>query len=205
MSDFYKLLGVPRNATIVEIKKAYRILALSLHPDITKNDEIKSKRFQLITNAYQKLSNEQEKNIYDSSIGIKRVIIRNNPRAASHSIPKQPLSKSQYNVELWNAWHYGDGKNTIVTSSVKQTNKWSNMKGNKDQSYFNKKAARETQIKYGETNNNNYSSTNPSEILRKTREVRRQKKEKEVINEIKVDSYIKKDSQENNIGGCNIS
>lgn len=205
MSDFYKLLGVSRNATIIEIKKAYRILALSLHPDITKNDEIKSKRFQLVTNAYQKLSNEKERKVYDSSIGIKRVIIRDNPRAESYSIPKQPPPKNEFNVELWNAWHYGDGKNTIVESSIKQTNKWSNMKGNKDQDYFNKKAAREAQKRHEEKqkDNNNNNSTDPSEILRKKREERRQEKE-DPLNEIKVDSYIK-NKQENNVGGCNIS
>lgn len=59
--DYYKTLGVPRNASADEIKKAYRKLARKHHPD-TGGDEAK---FKEINEAYEVLSDEKKRDLYD--------------------------------------------------------------------------------------------------------------------------------------------
>ena len=56
--DYYEVLGIDRNASASEIKKAYRKLAKKYHPDINKAADATAK-FQEVNNAYDFLSNEQ--------------------------------------------------------------------------------------------------------------------------------------------------
>ena len=60
--DYYKILGIDRNASEVEIKKAYRRLAHQHHPDKSGGDE---KKFKEINEAYQVLSDKAKKAYYD--------------------------------------------------------------------------------------------------------------------------------------------
>lgn len=62
--DFYELLGVPKNATEVDIKRAYRKLALQWHPDRNKSPEAHEK-FKEINKAYEVLSDSKKKQVYD--------------------------------------------------------------------------------------------------------------------------------------------
>ncbi|OJD20277.1 hypothetical protein ACJ73_08389 [Blastomyces percursus] len=62
---YYDVLGVPPNATEIQIKKAYRKLAITTHPDKNPGDETAHERFQAIGEAYQVLSNEQLRKQYD--------------------------------------------------------------------------------------------------------------------------------------------
>jgi molecular chaperone DnaJ len=55
MSDHYEVLGVARDATDDQIKKAYRRLARELHPDVNDAPESQEK-FKLVTHAYEVLS-----------------------------------------------------------------------------------------------------------------------------------------------------
>lgn len=69
MADYYAVLGVSKNATQAEIKKAYRTAAKKYHPDLvrdkSKQEEAK-KKFQEIQAAYDVLSDEKKKQMYDS-------------------------------------------------------------------------------------------------------------------------------------------
>lgn len=62
--DFYKILGVSKNATDQEIKSAYRKLALQYHPDRNKTKEAEDK-FKEVTKAYEVLSDSQKRQTYD--------------------------------------------------------------------------------------------------------------------------------------------
>ncbi len=62
MKDYYQILGLSRNASKEEIKKAYRKLAHKYHPDKSGGDE---KKFKEINEAYQILSDENKKSQYD--------------------------------------------------------------------------------------------------------------------------------------------
>ncbi|PGG96968.1 hypothetical protein GX51_07573 [Blastomyces parvus] len=62
---YYDVLGVPPNASEIDIKKAYRKLAIITHPDKNPGDETAHERFQAIGEAYQVLSNEQLRKQYD--------------------------------------------------------------------------------------------------------------------------------------------
>jgi len=60
--DFYKILGVERNASVEDIKKAYRKLALKWHPDRNlKNKEKAEEKFKEIGEAYSVLSDPKKK------------------------------------------------------------------------------------------------------------------------------------------------
>ena len=58
--DYYEVLGVPRNATAEEIKRAFRKLAFQYHPDRSKDPEAEDK-FKEINEAYQVLSDPEKK------------------------------------------------------------------------------------------------------------------------------------------------
>ena len=60
--DYYDLLGVSRNASDTDIKKAYKKQSMQHHPDRTGGDDTK---FKEINEAYQVLSNPEKKQMYD--------------------------------------------------------------------------------------------------------------------------------------------
>lgn len=64
---FYELLGVKKDASPEEIKKAWRKTALKLHPDKNQNDPEAENRFKLAKEAYEILSDPQKRHIYDTS------------------------------------------------------------------------------------------------------------------------------------------
>ena len=82
-SDYYKTLGVNKNASDTDIKRAYRKLALKWHPD--RNPQNKSqaeKEFKLISEAYSVLSDSTKRAEYDNGGQISEINFRNNVDAS---------------------------------------------------------------------------------------------------------------------------
>ena len=63
--DYYDTLGVPRNAGQSDIKRAYRHLAHKYHPDVNPGDHTAEEKFKEINEAYQVLSDEEKREVYD--------------------------------------------------------------------------------------------------------------------------------------------
>jgi hypothetical protein len=68
MVDYYKILGISTKATAREIKSAYRRLARKMHPDVNGGTEKAARDFDLLSKAYQTLSDPQERAYYDKQL-----------------------------------------------------------------------------------------------------------------------------------------
>jgi curved DNA-binding protein len=65
-TDYYKILGVDKNASATDIKKAYRKLAMKYHPDRTQGDKSAEEMFKKISEAYAVLSDKEKREQYDT-------------------------------------------------------------------------------------------------------------------------------------------
>jgi len=66
MKDYYRILGVDRDAAPAQIKKAYRSLAKKYHPDVNKGEKQAEARFKEINEAYAVLSDTEKRKQYDT-------------------------------------------------------------------------------------------------------------------------------------------
>lgn len=80
VATYYRTLGVSRDASQDEIKKAYRRLALKWHPDKRPNDDQASVKFKEVSEAYEVLGDTRKRNIYDQT--------GHNPSAGSFPQPQ---------------------------------------------------------------------------------------------------------------------
>jgi molecular chaperone DnaJ len=63
--DYYNILGIKKDAKADEIKKAYRRLARKYHPDVNPNDKVAEEKFKEVQEAYDILSDEKKRKVFD--------------------------------------------------------------------------------------------------------------------------------------------
>ena len=64
--DYYEVLGVSRNASAQELKKAFKKLAMKYHPDRNPDDSQAAEKFKELSEAYEILSDDQKRQTYDN-------------------------------------------------------------------------------------------------------------------------------------------
>lgn len=87
--DYYQVIEVPRTADEIQIKKAYRKLALQFHPDKNPGDKSAEEKFKVISNAYAVLSDAQKRADYDRYL----------PKTIHKQTPSQPKTKEDFEKE----------------------------------------------------------------------------------------------------------
>src|SRR5919206_4553763 len=91
----YDTLGVPRTASLDEIKKRYRELARQHHPDVNRDKPDAAKRFAEITTAYKTLSHPDDRAAYDADLALRERRAANEAaRAAASTFPGTSTSAS---------------------------------------------------------------------------------------------------------------
>ncbi|MBE9117987.1 DnaJ domain-containing protein [Lusitaniella coriacea LEGE 07157] len=70
MKDYYKILQVPPDATIAEIKTAFRKLARQYHPDLNPDNRLAEEEFKIICEAYEMLSDRAQRQLYDRDVDV---------------------------------------------------------------------------------------------------------------------------------------
>jgi len=95
--NYYEELGVKQDATMDEIKRAYRQLAKKYHPDKNPGDEKAAKRFVRIAAAYEILAEEEKRKAYDASlnIGEKKRRLKNEAKYAS-TVNIDPMNMNEF-------------------------------------------------------------------------------------------------------------
>ncbi len=64
-NDYYETLGIKRGADAEEVRKAYRKLARKHHPDLNPGDKAAEERFKKVQEAYDVLSDDEKRKVYD--------------------------------------------------------------------------------------------------------------------------------------------
>jgi len=99
LSECYRLLGVPRNATLDDIKVAYRRLARKYHPDVNQNDPTATDKFRLVQEAYTMLKNADKadlsKEIFTKNTPTKTTSTKTTERSPSSPAPNPPSKVTQ--------------------------------------------------------------------------------------------------------------
>ena len=82
MKDYYEILGVSRGATDLDIKKAFRQLALKYHPDRNPDNKESEDKFKEVNEAYSCLSNPEKRAYYEDHPDVVRAIAEEGNRKA---------------------------------------------------------------------------------------------------------------------------
>ena len=95
MPNLYELLGIKKNANLNTIRKAFRRKALIFHPDRNKSPDA-TEKFREIANAYEVLSDPQQKTNYDKTLFVSTTPkTQETKKETSTSTPKKKATKQE--------------------------------------------------------------------------------------------------------------
>lgn len=104
LKDYYYFLGVKRDASAEDIKKAYRKLSFKYHPDKNENDEFFAERFREIKEAYEVVGNEDSRSFYDANSSRSAVSYRSNMPASIKNFTANKI-RAQQGEEVILKWN----------------------------------------------------------------------------------------------------
>src|SRR6185369_2763758 len=99
--DYYRELGVPRDASAEDVKKAYRKLAAELHPDKNPGNATAEARFKRVNAAHQVLSDRRKRSLYDEfgEEGLREGFNVEAARAYKNATSRRAPADGSFNVE----------------------------------------------------------------------------------------------------------
>ncbi|WP_312749790.1 J domain-containing protein [Epilithonimonas hominis] len=106
MKDYYYFLGIPKDASAEDIKKAYRKLSLKYHPDKNDNDEFFSDRFREAQEAYETLTDADRRRLYDQNLSSQQRNVKSilPPKIKSFSASKIRAKVDEEITVYWNTY-----------------------------------------------------------------------------------------------------
>ncbi|MFC6269013.1 J domain-containing protein [Frigoriflavimonas asaccharolytica] len=104
MKDYYYFLGVERDASSEDIKKAFRKLSLKYHPDKNENDDFFALRFREVKEAYEILGKEDSRTFYDANSSRSERSYRNNLPATIKNFTSNKV-RAQMGEEIILKWN----------------------------------------------------------------------------------------------------
>lgn len=105
MSGYYKVLGLNRDASSREVRKAYRKLALKSHPDVNSSSKTKED-FILINEAYQVLKDARKRNRYDLSLNSQNAKSSSKVNRSAHRGQRKAQAYSKVSKEKFKRWSF---------------------------------------------------------------------------------------------------
>lgn len=97
----YTTLGVPETASMEQVKRAFRDLAMQYHPDRHPGDKAKEARFKEMTAAYEVLSDPQKRAGYDQRLAAQREAVRGPRTWQPPTVPQTSRAPSSF--DFWQA------------------------------------------------------------------------------------------------------
>ena len=107
--DYYQILGIKKDAKADEIKKSYRKLARKYHPDVNPNDRSAEEKFKEIQEAYDILSDEKKRKVFDRFGYYADNLDVNSPYGASYGAGSSGANTTNYDFSGFNFEPGGSG------------------------------------------------------------------------------------------------
>ncbi|MGV9141581.1 MAG: J domain-containing protein, partial [Promethearchaeota archaeon] len=114
LEDYYKILGLERDATLKEIKRSYLKLARKYHPDVNPKEDKSGEKFKQVNRAYVLLSNSNRRRMYDAIRDVEKDPFK-------YQKKETPISRRTWSVDLKEGVR--EDSNVINFSKVNKLNK----------------------------------------------------------------------------------